>query len=157
MSQQIINISTPDDGLGDVLRNSFDKTNQNFTELYNGKVDKVTGKGLSENDFTDADKAKLDGIESGAQVNVQADLLQDDDLADDFVKNKDAVLPGRTPPQIQLYAGVSTFTIPVGSIVSSVLLVRTVLWDIDEWTQTDNEITITKTMNTGNRIQFNFY
>ena len=34
-----------------------------------GKVDKVTGKGLSTNDFTNADKTKLDGIESGAQKN----------------------------------------------------------------------------------------
>lgn len=33
------------------------------------KVDKVTGKGLSTNDFTDALKTKLDGIEAGAQVN----------------------------------------------------------------------------------------
>lgn len=33
------------------------------------KVDKVTGKGLSSNDFTDAEKTKLAGIESGAQVN----------------------------------------------------------------------------------------
>lgn len=88
MSQQIINISTPDDGLGDVLRNGFDKTNQNFTELYNGKVDKVTGKGLSENDFTDADKAKLDGIEAGAEVNVQADWGETDPTADSFILNK---------------------------------------------------------------------
>lgn len=34
------------------------------------KVDKVTGKGLSTEDFTTADKTKLTGIESGAQVNV---------------------------------------------------------------------------------------
>lgn len=34
-----------------------------------GKVDKVTGKSLSTNDYTDADKAKLDGIAAGAQVN----------------------------------------------------------------------------------------
>ncbi len=33
------------------------------------KVDKVDGKDLSTNDFTDSDKAKLDGIETGAQVN----------------------------------------------------------------------------------------
>lgn len=33
------------------------------------KVDKVTGKGLSTNDFTDAEKAKLAGIAEGAQVN----------------------------------------------------------------------------------------
>lgn len=35
-----------------------------------GKVDKVTGKGLSENDFTNALKTKLDGIESGANMTV---------------------------------------------------------------------------------------
>lgn len=34
-----------------------------------GKVDKVNGKGLSTNDFTDTLKNKLDGIEAGAQVN----------------------------------------------------------------------------------------
>lgn len=39
----------------------------------NDKVDKVSGKGLSSNDFTDADKAKLNGIEAGAEVNVNAD------------------------------------------------------------------------------------
>ena len=35
-------------------------------ELLDGTVDKVAGKGLSQNDFTDADKTKLDGIETGA-------------------------------------------------------------------------------------------
>lgn len=34
------------------------------------KVDKVTGKGLSTNDYTTEDKNKLTGIESGAQVNI---------------------------------------------------------------------------------------
>lgn len=39
MSQQIINIgASPNDGLGDPLRNSFIKTNNNFTELYNRYV-----------------------------------------------------------------------------------------------------------------------
>lgn len=35
-----------------------------------GKVDKVTGKDLSTNDYTDADKEKLGNIEAGAEVNV---------------------------------------------------------------------------------------
>ena len=34
-----------------------------------GKVDKVSGKGLSANDYTTAEKNKLAGIEAGAQVN----------------------------------------------------------------------------------------
>lgn len=41
-----------------------------ISALQSGKVDKVAGKGLSANDYTDADKAKLAGIEAGAQVNV---------------------------------------------------------------------------------------
>lgn len=55
------------------------------------KVDKVTGKGLSTNDFTDTDKAKLDGIESGAEANVQADWAQTDTTADDYIKNKPTI------------------------------------------------------------------
>mgnify|MGYP003366639369 CR=1 FL=1 len=35
-----------------------------------GKVDVVSGKGLSTNDYTTAEKTKLNGIASGAQVNV---------------------------------------------------------------------------------------
>lgn len=45
-----------------------------YTEDLNGivdsKVDKESGKGLSTNDYTNADKTKLSGIASGAQVNV---------------------------------------------------------------------------------------
>lgn len=40
-----------------------------YTEL-NKKVDKVDGKGLSSNDYTTAEKTKLNGIAAGAQVNV---------------------------------------------------------------------------------------
>ena len=39
----------------------------------NLKVDKVSGKGLSTNDFTNILKTKLDGIQAGAEVNVNAD------------------------------------------------------------------------------------
>lgn len=52
------------------------------------KVDKVTGKDLSTNDYSDAEKAKLDGIETGAEVNVQPDWEQSDDTADDYIKHK---------------------------------------------------------------------
>jgi len=37
------------------------------------KVDKVTGKGLSANDYTDTEKTKLGNIADGAEVNVNAD------------------------------------------------------------------------------------
>ena len=54
----------------------------------NSKVDKVDGKGLSTNDFTDSLKSKLDGIASGAEVNVQSDWNQTSTTADDYIKNK---------------------------------------------------------------------
>ena len=54
----------------------------------NGKVDKVAGKDLSTNDYTDEEKTKLGGIEEGAEVNVQSDWTQVDESADDFIKNK---------------------------------------------------------------------
>lgn len=39
-----------------------------------GKVDKVSGKGLSTNDYTTAEKNKLSGIEAGAQKNAVASV-----------------------------------------------------------------------------------
>lgn len=43
------------------------------TGITDEKVDKVSGKGLSENDYTTAEKNKLNGIQAGAEVNVNAD------------------------------------------------------------------------------------
>ena len=57
-------------------------------ELQSQKVDKVSGKGLSDQNYTAAEKTKLAGIEAGAEVNVQADWNQSDSSADDFIKNK---------------------------------------------------------------------
>lgn len=157
MAQTIINISTPNDGQGDPLRSAFNQVNDMFTELYDKSVFKVAGKGLSSNDFDDTAQTKLSEIEARAQKNIQSDLAQEDNTKDDFVKNKDFAFGERFAVQIEIYSGVSTFTLPIGAKVSQVLLVRAVLWELDEWTQTDNVLTITKTMNTGNRIQINFY
>lgn len=56
-----------------------------------GLVDAETGKGLSTEDYTTAEKSKLSGIESGAEVNVQADWDQADSTADDYIKNKPTI------------------------------------------------------------------
>lgn len=157
MPYQPIDYSNPNDGLGDPLRDFAIKSDQMFQELYSQVVFKVPGKDLSSNDFSDADQSKLNGIAAGAEVNVQSDLDQQDETQDDFVKGKDTFFNNRFPAQIETYAGVNTFTIPDGQIVNSVLLVRTPLWEVDEWSQTDNILTITKSMITGNRIQINFY
>lgn len=57
----------------------------------NNKVDKIEGKGLSTNDFTNNDKNKLDGIAAGAEVNVQSDWTQEVNTADDYIKNKPTI------------------------------------------------------------------
>ncbi|MDE7363335.1 MAG: hypothetical protein K2N27_00380, partial [Ruminococcus sp.] len=40
------------------------------------KVDKVSGKGLSTNDFTNADKSKLDGLENYDDTDVKDDIAE---------------------------------------------------------------------------------
>jgi len=130
-----------------------------FAELYGTVVFQEPGKGLSSNDFTGLLLAKLESIQEGAEVNVQSDMLQEDTEADDYVKNKEDFFFDRKIPQVETYSGSNVFTLPDGYIVNSVLLVRTPLFEGTggEWTQTGNQLTITKTMNTGNRIQINFY
>lgn len=59
-----------------------------IAELTEGKVDKIVGKGLSTNDFTNIEKDKLAGIEAGAEKNVQPNWNQNDENAPDYVKNR---------------------------------------------------------------------
>lgn len=92
MAQINHNISSPNDDLGDQLRTAFGNQNTMNTEFYANKVDKVGGKDLSTNDFTNVLKTKLDGIAAGAEVNVQPDWEQADNTADDYIKNKPAEL-----------------------------------------------------------------
>lgn len=85
---EIVNVSTPNDGLGDPLRTSQVKANDNFAELNAKKVEVVAGFDLSENNFTDTEKAKLAGIETGAEKNVQANWNQTDNTQDDYIIGK---------------------------------------------------------------------
>lgn len=61
------------------------------TGAISNKVDKVTGKGLSTNDFTDTLATKLNGIAAGAEVNVQSDWNVSDSSSDAFIKNKPTI------------------------------------------------------------------
>lgn len=60
-------ISTDEEG---IVVEAVAQANAYTDDVAEGKVDKEEGKGLSENDFTDGYKNKLDGIEDGAQVNI---------------------------------------------------------------------------------------
>lgn len=74
-----------------------------------GKVDAVSGKGLSTEDYTTEEKTKLSGIESGAEVNVQADWNQSDNTKDDYINNKPSI------PVISAHSDYSTGT-KIGSV-----------------------------------------
>ena len=181
MAQQHINYSTPNDGLGDTLRASQVKSESNFNELYANKVDKVIGKGLSDTNFTQAEKDKLEGLTEGGQA--QSDWNQGDNLQPDFIKNKpenvseffndseyveDVATVGLFVrsngewinletalfPKIQFTAdGVQT-TFNLGTLV----LAKAVFWngallDDGDFSQTDNILTLTFTPAIGDKIK----
>jgi hypothetical protein len=68
MAKQTINIgTTANDGTGDPIRSAFDKTNDNFTELYDGAGvadDSITYSKLAE-EFT-----TIDPLTAGATVDI---------------------------------------------------------------------------------------
>lgn len=80
------------------VREVWEKIKGNF-------VAKESGKGLSTNDYTDAEKTKLAGIAAGAEVNVQSDWNQTNSSADDYIKNKPSVYT-KTEIDNKLAAGV---------------------------------------------------
>jgi len=108
MAQEDFNVSFPNDGLGDKLRAAFIKVQANFTDLFTNKVDKEIGKGLSAENYTTTEKNKLANIQEFAQVNVQSDMAQNDETADDFIKNK-----------LSIFGLATTQIINVGSIGSA--------------------------------------
>ncbi len=71
------------------LSNYYNKTE--VDDLLDDKVDKITGKGLSTNDFTNTLKTKLNGIETGAEVNVQANWSEIDTTSDAYIQNKPTI------------------------------------------------------------------
>lgn len=61
-----------------------------------GKVDVVSGKGLSTNDYTSAEKQKLSGIASGAQVNVIESVKVNGTALTPSSKAVDVTVPTKT-------------------------------------------------------------
>jgi hypothetical protein len=86
---QILFVTTPhNSGSGDPLATAFEAQQSMNTELYDTVVFEVPGKGLSEANFTNTDKAKLDSIDTPIAPQVQSDYGQTNALAIDFIKNK---------------------------------------------------------------------
>lgn len=200
MAQQHINYSTPNDGLGDTLRTSQVKAESNFTELYNNKVDKITGKGLSDTNFTQAEKDKLAALDPGA--NVQSDWDEGDSGNPAYIDNKptnisewyndlgyvtdapDTVIKGRINGAWVDIPGASglgildgiigvtvgfevsqtVFTLPEGKICIDVYLSHTKQYKtttnnttlVNRWSQTGNDVTLTKSPVLNNYIYIEY-
>ena len=85
-----------------------------------GKVDKVSGKGLSTNDYTTTEKNKLAGIASGAEVNVQSDWNQTTTSADDYIKNKPTLgAAAAKGVDSSISSGSSSTNLPTSAAVAS--------------------------------------
>lgn len=73
---------------------SYSKTETDT--LLNDKVDKDGTKVLSDNNYTTTEKNKLNDIETGAEVNIQADWNQTNNTQDDYIKNKPTIPTAET-------------------------------------------------------------
>lgn len=95
----------------DLTNDSGFQTASDLSTALAGKVDKVTGKGLSTNDYTTDEKNKLSGIEAGAEVNVQADWNESDSTSDAYIQNKPSIpAASATAPVMDGTAAVGTGT-----------------------------------------------
>ena len=149
---QVVNVASPNDGLGDTLRDSQVKANANNAELNSKKVEVVAGKGLSSNDYTTTEKTKLAGIAAGAEVNVQANFNQQDTTADDYIIGKPTFNDHLYLDQIVTVDGTQDFTLPIllseclfvsvnGQEVYKTTANNTAL--VNRWSQTGLVVTLT--------------
>lgn len=65
----------------------------------------------TDNNFTDAEKSKLAGIESGAEANVQSDWTEADSASDAYILHKPSVKPVAAGENITITEGNDAFTI----------------------------------------------
>lgn len=96
-------------------------TTTDLSTLLNQKVDKVTGKGLSTNDYTTAEKNKLAGIEAGAEENVIESITVNGTSQTVTNKNVNILIPSTADTgwmQMTLYNGATSTIIPDSSSTS---------------------------------------
>ena len=101
-TKNVRKFETKDKGHADIFNHVTAALVNNDAYLEESKVDKVEGKGLSTNDYTNADKNKLSGIAEGAEVNVQADWNVSDSNSDTYIKNKPQAMKNPTSLNISL-------------------------------------------------------
>lgn len=113
--------------------------------LLGGKVDKETGKGLSTNDYTTAEKNKLSGIASGAEVNQNA-------FSNVAVGNTTIAADSKTDT-LTLAAG-SNITLTPNATSDSITIAATTITVDDSLSSTSTNPVQNKVINTalGNKV-----
>mgnify|MGYP003553594046 FL=1 len=92
--------------------------------------------------FTEADKIKLNGIETGAQVNVNSDWNIIDPLDKRTIFNKPDLTASQFP-KMQFTADGTQNTFDMGTIaVITAVFWNSVLLDDDDWSQSANILTL---------------
>ena len=114
--------------------------------------------------FTEADKTKLDGIETGAQVNVNADWNETNPASKKFIENK----PDFSAIGVfsKRYAGSGqTYTLPVGAVASIAYIYGYIQYPLDEtfpldlnvFEQSGVDVTFATTIEADSQILINYY
>lgn len=92
---------------------------QQLKTLYGGKVDKVSGKGLSTNDYTTADQTKLSGIETGAEVNIIESILVNGTAATVSSKAASITVPTKTSDLTNDSNFITSADVPEGAVATT--------------------------------------
>lgn len=136
---------------------TFDDTKWDEISLYEyqklqdqkieNKVEKENGKGLSTNDYTTAEKNKLSGIETGAEVNVIESVKVNGTALTPTDKEVDVPVPTKTS-DLNNDSGFGTYTKPSGGIPKTDLAsdVQTSLGKADTAVQEEHK--------TGSRVEY---
>ena len=141
--------------VGETLDYLADKSVE-IEEALGNKVDKVSGKGLSKNDFTDALKTKLEGIEAEANKTVIDTTLATTGQAADAKATGDAVSMLRNTLSLlddEIPDTVQTITFDQNGNVQSITHSRNnVAVRTDVFTFAANSVTEVRTLSTGQSL-----
>ena len=104
--------------------NYLDKTGlalvwEKIKNALSGKVDKVDGKGLSTNDYTSAEKTKLSGVATGAQVNVLEGIQKNGTTVTITNKIANITIPTATSDLTNDSGFITTADVPDGAAAST--------------------------------------
>lgn len=97
----------------------WNKIKAHVSTAVSGKVDKENGKGLSTNDYTTAEKNKLNGIASGAQVNVIESVKVNGTALTVTSKAVDVTVPTKTSQITNDSGFITSSDMPEGAAAST--------------------------------------